>query len=141
MHLSGGLGKPGGVAADRQTLGTMRGCSAWCSGRSHFSSRAISSDVTWTRSAFRRLWCAAWSYSCSPWQRLTVSHSSSTGPPAWRDSSSCSRYWRRHEDHCDRELCPRRSHAETHGAELCAAKARRRGDLDRRGGEGPRVQP
>src|SRR5260221_12573115 len=64
----------------------MRGCSASRSRRSHFSSRAISSDVTWTRPVFRRLWSAAWSSSCLPWRRPTASPSSSIGLRVWRDS-------------------------------------------------------
>src|SRR5882672_3084351 len=86
MHLSVCIGKPGEATADWQTLGTMRRCSASRSRRSHFSSRAISSDVTWMKSAFRKPQSAGWSSSCSPWRRPTASRSSSIGFLVWRDS-------------------------------------------------------
>src|SRR5712692_3116464 len=49
--------------------------------------------------------------------------------------------WQRHEDHRDRDLHPHGTDAEADGAAIPAAQARRRGDRDRRGGEGPRLQP
>src|SRR2546426_9284821 len=81
------------------------------------------------RSAFRKPQCAASSCSCSPWPLPTASPSPSIGPWVW--PVSCELTIRRptsrkkhHENHLHRRLRPRRSHAETHGAELCAAKAR-----------------